>query len=204
MQTADQNEPRNASAKGSEESAAPGHDGTVQPYPRIELTPEPKWAAKSKTVIGAVVAALPAIASLLGIEVADEEVQRMGGALLTLLGTVLAIWGRITAKAPLSFSNPNPPARLWLLLILLALPGCAALDGAMVTATYDKNGPRVSLSKTFGSDGKVIKPPRASKQHRNRAGSAPALAETTKRGVAPAQPAKAGGATLALAWRALL
>ena len=56
-----------------------------------------------KTIIGAVIAAIPSIATLFGFETSPDftgQATEIAGAIVTLLGTVLAIYGRVVAVAP--------------------------------------------------------------------------------------------------------
>lgn len=68
----------------------------------------PKWFLQSKTILGAIVMVIPAIASLLGITVPLDEVSSLSSALSKLLevsievaGFALVLYGRFKAKRPL-------------------------------------------------------------------------------------------------------
>jgi hypothetical protein len=80
--------------------------------PTDPTPPAPKWWAASRTVWGAVIAALaavlPALGPLLGITIPPELVQQLGDqvvqlvqAAVALVGTILTIYGRMRATAPL-------------------------------------------------------------------------------------------------------
>lgn len=63
-----------------------------------------KWFLKSKTIIGAIVAALPGFSQAFGLEISAGEVAEAGSRLATMLdslqavaGFVLIWWGRNTA-----------------------------------------------------------------------------------------------------------
>lgn len=67
---------------------------------------ETKSFLTSKTLWGVLIAALPTIAGLFGYHVTDAAAFASGAqesvdGLLTLIGSALAIWGRVTATAKL-------------------------------------------------------------------------------------------------------
>jgi hypothetical protein len=72
----------------------------------------PKWWAASKTVWGALITGsatvLPALGPLLGLDIPPELIHQLGDqavavvqALAVLAGTILTIYGRMRATAPL-------------------------------------------------------------------------------------------------------
>ncbi|MEL6748411.1 MAG: hypothetical protein AAFO79_11475, partial [Pseudomonadota bacterium] len=78
-----------------------------------ERQPGAKWWAHSKTIWGALIAAaavvVPVITPLFGIDVSADEVRAFGTrvdqllqVLAGLTGTVLTVWGRLTASAELT------------------------------------------------------------------------------------------------------
>jgi hypothetical protein len=84
----------------------------LPPTPSESTPPAPKWWAASRTVWGAVIAALaavlPALGPLLGITIPPELVQQLGDQVVQLVqgvvglvGTILTIYGRMRATAPL-------------------------------------------------------------------------------------------------------
>lgn len=65
--------------------------------------PEPKWIGKSKTVWGVILMAIPAFAQLAGWEWTTEqgmELDVIASGIFEVLGMILAIVGRYTAKGP--------------------------------------------------------------------------------------------------------
>jgi preprotein translocase subunit SecY len=56
-----------------------------------------KHYIKSKTIWGAIVAALPALIPLIGADKA-KEIEIIGSSLISLLGCALAIYGRVKAE----------------------------------------------------------------------------------------------------------
>lgn len=71
-----------------------------------------KHVLTSKTIVGVIILLLPTIKSILGIDLSPEEVNTLFlnvnqifdlGA--SVLGGIMAIWGRITANKQLSFKT---------------------------------------------------------------------------------------------------
>lgn len=63
-----------------------------------------KKAYESKTIWGALIAALPAVLALLGVDISPEDATALVGSaeqLVTIFGVVLAIYGRVKAQAPI-------------------------------------------------------------------------------------------------------
>lgn len=61
-----------------------------------------------KTLIGAVIAALPSVATLFGFETSPDftgQATEIAGAIVTLVGTAFAVYGRLVAQAPGWFSK---------------------------------------------------------------------------------------------------
>lgn len=56
----------------------------------------------SKTIIGIIALALPAINSLLGLEIGTEDITKVVEAALAIFGVVMGIAGRKTATQPLA------------------------------------------------------------------------------------------------------
>ena len=78
----------------------------------IETNPNAKWWAQSRTIWGALVTAaaavVPVLGPLVGIELSGDVVRQAGEqtisaiqAMAGLFGTLLTIYGRINASAPL-------------------------------------------------------------------------------------------------------
>lgn len=72
---------------------------------------ETKNILASKTIWGVVIAALPTLLSLLGYKVSDVAAFTSGAedainSIITLAGSAVAVWGRITATKNLVVKNP--------------------------------------------------------------------------------------------------
>lgn len=72
---------------------------------------ETKSVFASKTIWGVVIAALPTVLALVGYKVSDVAAFTSGaeeivGAIVTLAGSAVAIWGRISATKALVVKNP--------------------------------------------------------------------------------------------------
>lgn len=78
----------------------------------ISMPNPPKWWGQSMTIWGAIVSALatvgPALGPVIGIDITGEVIRQAGGqaaqalqAVAGLVGTLLAIWGRVRATQPL-------------------------------------------------------------------------------------------------------
>lgn len=66
-----------------------------------ESTSKDKFLLKSKTIIGSLVAAAPAVAVMLGINLTDDDsalISNAADALIQLLGAGYAIYGRIVTN----------------------------------------------------------------------------------------------------------
>lgn len=69
-------------------------------------TNETKSLFQSKTIIGIVIAALPTLLGLFGYQVSDVTAFAAGSedainSLVTLAGSAVAVWGRVTATSKL-------------------------------------------------------------------------------------------------------
>ena len=60
-----------------------------------------KHFLKSKTIWGAIVAALPALIPLLGAETATS-IETVGSSVVTLIGAIIAIYGRVKAEGKIT------------------------------------------------------------------------------------------------------
>ena len=80
--------------------------------PTDASTPSPKWWGQSMTIWGTLLTAvstvLPVVAPLLGFNITAEVVQQVGESVVQfgqaaggLVGTALAVWGRIRAATPI-------------------------------------------------------------------------------------------------------
>jgi hypothetical protein len=99
-----------------------------QPIPDLPapetISPAPKWWGRSLTIWGAIVTALSTVLPLLGpafgFSITPELVQQLGDNVVVLAqalggvaGTVMAIWGRIRATAPIARrQSPQGPQPL--------------------------------------------------------------------------------------------
>ena len=66
-----------------------------------------KWIAKSKTLWGAIIAALPVLAPIFGLDLSPDDVAQIGDsgvsvidAAFGVVGGLLVIYGRLTASQP--------------------------------------------------------------------------------------------------------
>lgn len=63
----------------------------------------PKFALKSKTILGIILTALPTLAPALGIGLEDQALISSGiDAIITVLGASLGAYGRFVAKEPIT------------------------------------------------------------------------------------------------------
>lgn len=66
----------------------------------------PKFALKSKTILGVIIAALPTIGPVLGIGLEDQALISSGiDAVITLIGAALGAYGRFVAKEPITLKT---------------------------------------------------------------------------------------------------
>lgn len=89
---------------------------------------QPKWFLASKTVLGAAVVVLPHAFKLLGIAFEDSEIQNLATTGSAFLGAILAVWGRATAKQPVSL-KPQKPIEYVASAVMVGAIGSLALQG---------------------------------------------------------------------------
>ena len=65
---------------------------------------EPKWFAKSKTIWGVILGALPILLPAIGLGFGEEDHQLIGGfadAIIEVIAVALVVYGRFVATEPL-------------------------------------------------------------------------------------------------------
>ncbi|MFW5490415.1 MAG: hypothetical protein ACNI3A_18660 [Desulfovibrio sp.] len=132
------------------------------------LSFEPKFFLKSKTVLGIIIALVGAIVGHFGLPVDDAEIATFSSALLELVGFVLAVFGRVTAKQSLTVKGKCAGKALLLVLLVpvfLVGAGCAEMQKLPVdeqmsviashgTKTYESlHSKYLQLEQTLPPDG---------------------------------------------------
>lgn len=107
---------------------------------------EPKWFLRSKTILGAVVGLLPHVLAGLGLSFDDGEVQNLATKGSAFLMAILVVWGRATAKQPVS-ALPQKASEFTASAVVAGAIGSLALQGCSTTV-YGADG-RPQL-RTFG------------------------------------------------------
>ena len=87
-----------------------------------------KNLALSKTLIGVLVLILSFIVNKWGLPVEEGEVYEVATLIAGLIGAVLAVWGRFTAKKALTLGKAPKVLPVVLLALSLSLPACAMRD----------------------------------------------------------------------------
>lgn len=72
----------------------------------IDPMQERKPWYQSKTYLGLLIAAVPAIAQAIGLPLFEQETEAINNALLTLIGIAAAAYGRAVARGPIT-PGPN-------------------------------------------------------------------------------------------------
>ena len=135
----------------------------ADPSPQVNLSPnpspaapagellsfEPKFFLRSKTVLSAIVLALPQILGAFGVAFTDADAQHWLQVITTVLGALGVVWGRTTARQPLHFGGAFAP--LLLLAFCALLGGCSSLPLPKAKVTYHSQFGDVSY------DGKTLK-----------------------------------------------
>lgn len=132
----------------------------------MQTTPpaEPKFALRSKTIIGIILVVLPVFAKFAGIALEDADAQAVAEPVVTLLGALIALWGRITAKAPLTLAPGAADKIAPAILATLLLGGCAGVPlpkicvtRGDVTVCAESDGTALTGSARYVSrDGKTV------------------------------------------------
>lgn len=84
----------------------------IPDLPALDPAPAPKWWGHSLTIWGTLITALstvvPILAPALGLDITPDLIRQLGDSVLLLVqalgglvGTVMAIWGRIRASGPI-------------------------------------------------------------------------------------------------------
>lgn len=103
-----------------------------------------KSAWKSKTIWGLVLAALPTLARVFGVELTESESAAALEAMMTLSGVALAAYGRAVASGPLVSRDFKAGGGAMLVAAILlgvpvaTQPGCASLDPAQRAALTNR------------------------------------------------------------------
>lgn len=82
-----------------------------------------KGILASKTLWGGIIMLVAAIFRACGVEVGTDELTAVSGHVAELVGFIMIVWGRFTAKKDIKLPGKSA---VWLLaIIILAMPGCA-------------------------------------------------------------------------------
>jgi len=81
--------------------------GSVEKPQPSHTAEQPKWALQSKTILGVLAAVLPALLTMCGVQFDDAAAQDIGGAVLTIVGAIIAIKGRFDAVQTLTVLPPR-------------------------------------------------------------------------------------------------
>lgn len=111
----------------------------------MDSATKPFW--QSKTLLGILIALLPTVLGWLGIEFDDAQTQALAAEIAQVLGGLLAIVGRFTARAKLTAPGSSGSLPFLLLGIVLALTtGCAGLKvSGSVAAEVDGKSVKVEV-----------------------------------------------------------
>ena len=97
-----------------------------QAAPRGAPEGDSKFFLRSKTVLSALLLALPAILRAFDVQFAESDVRMWGERAATLLGLIGVIYGRVKSTGPLHLGTGVAPMLLALFLAIALLTGCSA------------------------------------------------------------------------------
>jgi hypothetical protein len=110
---------------------------------------EPKFFLRSKTVLSALLLALPAILGAFDIKFTDADAQHWLERLTAIIGLLGVIYGRVKSTGPLHLGTGVAPVLLALFLAIALLGGCTAAQ----RAAYDTPEKRKAIGHALLADG---------------------------------------------------
>lgn len=115
------------------------------------MNDKPKSIWASKTIWGLIIAVLPLVGQLLGVEFAEAETQQLTEAFMTIAGIGLAAYGRAKAKQPIALKPPPEDAIMGMLAAamltsLIIQPGCKSADAQRLGAAAFEASAQILLS----------------------------------------------------------
>lgn len=115
---------------------------------------EPKFFLRSKTILSALLLALPAILGAFGIHFTDDDAQLWLTRLTTVLGLAGVVFGRVRAVQPISFGTGVAPALLVGIIAIALFGGCASLTS--LQSAYATPAARAATGRALLADAEAI------------------------------------------------